>query len=137
MSQYLRTAERMLQSSKILHENKQFFNACYLAGYVVECYQKIVIQILDSNPRKIHDLDELKEHYKRLKATGRGQKLVKESLAIDIEAKCPSIFQSWNPTHRYDDTHQWDEENSLKFQKEIQQCNHILARMRTNGYIQQ
>lgn len=135
MSQYFQTAERMLQSSKILHENNQFFNACYLAGYVVECYQKIVIQILDSNPKMIHDLDELKEHYKRLKATRRGQRLVKDSLAVDIEAKFPSVFQLWNPTHRYDDTHKWDEESSLKLQKEIKQCNHILARMRTNGYI--
>jgi|GEM_PF-1392068 hypothetical protein len=65
----------MRLSSKILHENKQFFNACYLAGYVVECYQKIVIQILDSNPKMIHDLDELKKHYKKLKATQRGQNL--------------------------------------------------------------
>ena len=68
MSQYLQTAERMRLSSKILHENKQFFNVCYLAGYVVECYQKIVIQILDSNPKMIHDLNELKKTLQKVES---------------------------------------------------------------------
>lgn len=135
MSQYFNTAERMYKSSKILHDNKQFFNACYLAGYVVECFQKTVIEILNQDPKKIHDLEDLKRQYKSLKATRRGQDLAKKNLFVDIESKFPTIFSVWHPTHRYDDSYTWTEESSIKFQEELKHCLHLLNRLKTNGYI--
>lgn len=133
--QYRKTSERMYSSAFLLHNNRQFFNACYLAGYVIECYQKLVIQILGSDPRMIHNLEDLKAHYKQLKNTSKARQYLKQGIILDIEQKCPTVFLMWHPTHRYDESHEWNEQNSIQFQEEIKRINHVIARMKTNGLI--
>ena len=43
MDNYFETAQRMQKSSKILFDNKEYHNSCYLSGYVIECYAKVII----------------------------------------------------------------------------------------------
>ena len=43
MDNFYDSAKRMHNSSQILHNNNEFHNSCYLAGYVVECYAKIIV----------------------------------------------------------------------------------------------
>jgi hypothetical protein len=46
------TAERMYDSSKALHKEAHFHNASYMAGYVLECYGKILLSLDPAqNPR--------------------------------------------------------------------------------------
>lgn len=42
---YADTAVRVYKGSQILYENEQWLNACYLAGYVIECYAKRMIEL--------------------------------------------------------------------------------------------
>lgn len=42
---YYDTVYRMYEASDLLFNNEQWFNANYLAGYVAECYCKLVLQI--------------------------------------------------------------------------------------------
>lgn len=42
---FFSTAERMYDSSKILHQKSHFHNASYMAGYVLECYGKIGLSL--------------------------------------------------------------------------------------------
>lgn len=56
MDNYFDTAERMRDSARLLHERKQFFNACYLAGYVYECYGKSIMQLIGHPVAGNHDL---------------------------------------------------------------------------------
>ena len=70
MDNFFDTAERVYQSAKTLHDNEEFHNACYLSGYVVECYAKLIIQqaySTDSKDIKISFGHNLKEMNKELK----------------------------------------------------------------------
>ncbi|MCK5521668.1 MAG: hypothetical protein KAI83_00915 [Thiomargarita sp.] len=39
---YFGTADLMQRDSRCLHDNQRWHNACYLAGYVVECSLKAI-----------------------------------------------------------------------------------------------
>jgi HEPN domain-containing protein len=55
---FFNAAERMRDSSRLLHNTAHWHNACYMAGYVVECYLKIFLQfgIVTGTPRNYsHD----------------------------------------------------------------------------------
>ena len=45
MDHFYDTAKRMYKSTKTLHNNGEYHNACYLAGYIIECYAKIIVGI--------------------------------------------------------------------------------------------
>ena len=52
MDNFYDTAKRMHKSSETLHNNNEFHNACYLAGYVVECYAKIIVEVFSTAPQE-------------------------------------------------------------------------------------
>jgi hypothetical protein len=59
---FLDTAERMHDSSKELHKLNHNHNACYLAGYVGECYLKLIVDQTTSlsSPRRYgHDINRM------------------------------------------------------------------------------
>jgi len=138
MDNYFITAERMSQSSLILHRASQHYNACYLSGYVVECYAKILLSKIGIS-KKIHDLSELRTvlNYtlsgaSSITTTGMGRYL------IDILAACPNMVSGpmkWDPMFRYDDLYPWDQNMSTLFQQEADKCLEKIYEMKIDGTI--
>ena len=40
---FLATLERMYKDAKLLFEEKEYYNCCYLSGYVLECALKYIL----------------------------------------------------------------------------------------------
>ena len=133
---YRFTAERTQRSSKALHDSENYFDACYLAGYVVECYMKVLYKHVTKNdPALVHDLSKLKSQLKGIKKVSTATALQKKGFWLDVEQYCQRICKDWDPKYRYDDAHPWDEGTSTAFQNEIKRCLAQIARLKTNGLI--
>lgn len=130
---FLKTAEQMKESSKVLNANSHFHNSCYIAGYVAECYLKTLAEKgLGSTPRRTHDLIAL--HY--AVSSGATLPALFSPYLLDMSLDCPQIYTKWNPAKRYDDSSGWDNPStSLDFQDEQEKCFRQLAQMRSSGLI--
>lgn len=139
MDNYYDTAKRMYHSSKILHESQDYHNACYMAGYVVECYAKIIVGISHKfNYSEIakkfsHNLTDLDKELKYI--------LVNSALAdyiVDMNSDFSTILSEnskWNPIKRYsNNTGLWKQNNSTDFQNEIKIAMQKLAKMKLDGH---
>lgn len=131
------SAERMHDSSQKLHETHHYHNACYLAGYVGECYLKILIMkaLSHRQPRqyghKIHEMDvDLQYASTNMPTIGSFRHYL-----INMASDCPNIH-AWNPGKRYDDSSGWETEiASQSFQEEQKKCFHQVATMFVAGII--
>jgi len=139
---YRVTAKRTGTSSTVLHDNKEFFNACYIGGYVVECCQKLLLEsVTNAGTWNYHELDDLQRDYRTklhvLKRSkhAKASQLAKLNLLIEIDKVFKTIFDTWHPKYRYDDAHGWDETTSQKYQQEIAGAQKIIARLHVNGFI--
>ena len=139
---YRVTAARTGTSSATLHNSKEFFNACYIGGYVIECGQKLLLEsVTNSGTWNYHELDDLQRDYKnRLYALKRSKytkasQLAKLNLLVEIDKVFSTVFTTWHPKYRYDDSHGCDELTSQKYQQEITGAQKIIARLHTNGFI--
>lgn len=139
---YRVTATRTGASSVTLHNNKEFFNACYLGGYVVECCQKLLLEsVTHAGKWNYHDLDTLQSDYKSklyaLKKSNNSKiaQLAKLNLLVEIDKSFKTIFETWHPMHRYDDAYNWDEATSKKYQQEIAGALKVIARLKVYGFI--
>jgi hypothetical protein len=130
------TAKRMHKSSKTLHNNSEYHNACYLAGYVVECYAKIVVQVFGTrSPRTFgHNINNLN--------TELGNLLTGNSSLSDYILDGPNDFSSiltyWNPVsmrYRSDANTISNQNISDNFQNEVQLAMAKLAQMKLDGKI--
>ena len=52
---YPKAALKHLEDARVLMQNTRFDGAAYLAGYVVECALKTVIEVETSNVPQVHD----------------------------------------------------------------------------------
>ena len=122
---YLSTLQRMYKDAKMLCDNKEYYNSCYLAGYVLECALKYILMNYGEKAHgEKYTLDELKG------AAHNTVKLNKYlddwlSMAEGIEARyrfdsrviCPHIFigeggyPQWDPKYRYGEHPQWESES--------------------------
>ena len=61
---FLETMGRMYRSSRILYEKEQYYNCCYLCGYILECALKYILLTFgrDENGEKF-SVDMLKTNY--------------------------------------------------------------------------
>jgi hypothetical protein len=139
---YRVTAKRTGASSAVLHNSKEFFNACYLGGYVIECCQKLLLEsVTNAGTWNYHELDDLHRDYKAkvyaLKKSRhpKASQLIKAHAIVDIDKLFKTIFETWHPKYRYDDAHGWDETTSQKYQQEIIGALKIIARLQINGFI--
>ena len=135
MDNFYDTAKRMYKSSEVLHRNNDFHNSCYLAGYVVECYAKIIVGVFSiAVPRGFgHNLNRLNTEIQHILSgnSSLSQYLLNGSVDFSM------VLATWNPVNlRYIDT-----ANSLntqlqsnQFQNEIQLAIQKLTQMQLDGY---
>lgn len=137
---YQDTAIRMCDSSTILYKNKQWLNACYLAGYVVECYGKRMVELAEESEafegqaaRSFsHQIVDLNEYVKNIAVMGSPL----SAYCQDLGVMCPVLLSGWNPfTIRYaSDSHEWNtEETAEKIHKEIEMLAETIIQMQVDG----
>jgi hypothetical protein len=130
------TAKRMHKSSKTLHDNSEYHNACYLAGYVVECYAKIVVQTYSTtSPRSFrHDINRLSTELNNLL---QGNSSLSHYV-LDGPNDFSNILSQWNPVsmrYRPNANIISNLNISTNFQGEIQLAMQKLAQMELDGII--
>jgi len=135
------TAERTGKSSATLHEAGEFYNSCYLGGYVIECYQKILLQLLGSTEQERFGhavngklLTNVQTYY-LAHGSSMANQLNTIGISSNLGALFSSVISSWNPTHRYDDSHGWNEPTSINYQAEVKLALQLLAKLQVNGLI--
>lgn len=140
---YQRTAEAFMADARTLHVSGSHRNACYLAGYVVECTLKALIEASGKeHVDRIHDLISLRERLAKLSLTA-GQAAAKYGDPIQL---APTItgqrgqpkhsryglqhFCDWDPNHRYDGSRWGNSEKSSAYVHEAERAlsvlNHVL-----------
>lgn len=140
---YLKTAERMYNSSKLLHQQSHFHNACYLAGYVAECYLKILVQKtpaitipLFGNKGFKHDINRINAELHYVISSSTVAPSLFKSHLLDMSIDCPKICNQWNPLRRYDDSTGWDNlSESQFFQEEQVKCFDKITEMYVSNLI--
>lgn len=138
---FLDTAKRMHKSSEILHQNDDFHNACYLAGYVVECYAKILVEKYSSNygnnrtARSFsHNLNHLNTEMQYILSGNNSL----SSYILNASTDFINILAKWNPVSlRYvDNTNKINSKNiSDDFQAEIDLAMQKITKMQIDGVI--
>ena len=142
MDNFKDTAYRMYEDTLVLHENKKWFNACYLAGYVLECYSKLIIDnamTLGINTQKksvrgySHNTILMNSEIKNIN-------LLCGSLSqycIDLNIDCNTIINNWNPLDRYNENNvTWNQEAIAdKFKEEIDILIEQIMKMELDGVI--
>jgi hypothetical protein len=134
MDNFYNTANRMYKSSKILHGDQDFHNSCYLAGYVIECYIKIMHQLLSGqNPPLIHNIAVLNSRCLQYIASGNSSN---QTYFMDSSANFSTILQKWNPVNtRYCEvTNELIEQDSISFQNEVELAMKKIAKMKLDGH---
>lgn len=138
---FLETAQRMMKDAKALQAAGAHRNACYLAGYVVECTLKTMLEVSDVNPwgHEIDDLNALLLGLRLAPADKIGQYGDPSSLAPTIftQLRVPvtrrngtTVLQDqchWDPQHRYDGTRWVDAATSRQYIDEAQKFADIIG----------
>lgn len=147
---FLETLERMYKDSRILFQNGEYYNCCYLCGYILECALKYILRRFgkkqDGTPYSVNELKSLAHSTEKLNQalddwlsmTGS----ISASYRLDCRTKCPSIFLGhggyprWSPAYRYGDFTKWHEkEYCEKYMEESKYVFQFVARIVTGGGI--
>jgi len=140
------TADRMMLDARTLQNSGAHRNACYLAGYVVECTLKSLLEQVVQVPW-IHDLQSLHEEVAILQLN------VNSVIASygDPSSLAPTMLQQvatpkqvrgrlryfchWDPEHRYDGV-RWNLPTvSANYLLEAEKCHDVLVRMFLDGLV--
>ena len=97
---YPDAAGKHLEDSRVLMAGSRHDGAAYLAGYVVECVLKTLIQLETGGPRYYHDLPGLCDELDGLAARA-GSRYGKYYLAAEASLRASSVFIHWKPQQRY------------------------------------
>jgi HEPN domain-containing protein len=133
---YFDTADLMQRDSRCLHDNQRWQNACYLAGYVVECSLKAIAEKDGMTQQELsrrpygHDLTKLVPLItaSRLLTNHRG-------IPFDSHKITNSELYNWNPYNRYK-PRCWNNENTSKaFQETAEYLFDFLMDLYLNGQI--
>ncbi|WP_343587477.1 hypothetical protein [Flavobacterium sp.] len=133
MDSYYDTANRMYKSAQLLHTNQEFHNSCYVGGYVIECYVKIIYQLMSgSNPPHSHNISNINSQCLQYIANGNASN---QAYFVDSNTNFGNVLSRWNPVNsRYIETaNEFIEIDSQNFQNEIQTAMTEIARMKVDG----
>ncbi len=134
MDNFYDTALRMYKSAQSLHASKEFHNSCYIGGYVIECYAKIIYHLLSgSNPPHTHNVSNLNSQCINYIASGNASN---QTYFIDGTTNFSNVLAQWNPvTTRYTEaSNEFIENDSNNFQVEIENAMRVIARMKIDGH---
>lgn len=136
------TAKRMNDSAQTLHEQHHHHIACYLAGYVAECYLKLLVEKEPTITTSIagrggygHNVRQMNIDLNHAISSGASIGGLGGYL-IDLSIDCPNIYGGWHPLKRYDDSAGWN--NSITsdyFQNERKKCFEMIAKMYIDNFI--
>ena len=98
---YPEAALRHLQDADVLLARDRFDGAAYLAGYVVECALKTLIQVETGRASRSHDLTSLRDEVGQLAAQA-GVRTGRFYLAAAASLQASGIL-AWRPGMRYRD----------------------------------
>ena len=101
MDKFPKAALKHLQDAQELNSRNRFDGAAYLAGYVVECTLKTMIDVENQSVPRIHDLSQLQ---RQLQALG----IVASSHTghlYGIVTQAMKQILSWKPEMRYQEPH--------------------------------
>ena len=141
---YHDTVYRMYESSDILYKQKQWFNSNYLAGYVLECYCKLILLISVEQGHAFsgghnsikafgHGLVELKDEIGLISLEG----CAVSSYCIDVQSCCLNLINNWNPNKRYGaDSSILNKDNlALDIHAEIEELMDMVIKMEVDGVL--
>lgn len=137
---YIDTAYRMYDSSLQLKKVKQWLSACYLAGYIVECYCKLTLQCAINQGYVLSDFRLMSSH----KLSDMGNEIIvglpgiiSATYCVDISAVCSNLANGWGVSLRYaSDSHGWNNEQMAEnVTAEIDKLMEIILNMELDGVI--
>lgn len=137
-------AERIFNDMELLFKEKRWFNSCYFAGYVTECYMKIILsQIMGKTPDEVkefsHSLYRLNIELKDLYSSFINGGLIPPNYICDLNIVCPTIKfggQKWHPEKRYSDgIGEWEESTAIKYNYEANEIMLKIIQMQIDGVI--
>lgn len=130
MEDFYQAAVQMQRASKILHENKSWHYACYLAGYVIEMGLKTIIYSLDKKKLgKIHILSELMKPVNILEKRIKGITFKKDIITNS------RLYAEWKVEKRYEPAVWNEEEISTAFQETATYMVSFLSKLYKEGII--
>lgn len=132
MEDYFSASLRHLRDSRSLHEPPGSDNAAYLAGYVIECGLKRLLELYDFAPRSLgHDLQSL-----------QGRALVLAALLapgstryrVDGITELETASKEWSPEMRYWESGKLSEKSKERLMKVAAEIyEHLLIPMVLDG----
>ena len=134
---FLETANAMLESAITLHTESQYRQACYLAGYVVECSIKELLVKAKQAPSELHthNLNSLMLSAQAIKGRhAKYRKAVSEifQAATLITEKLDGGDTHWDPFYRYDGTRWNDSSVAGTYIAEAQKVKEIFDRFESD-----
>lgn len=142
MDNFKDTAYRMYEDVEVLQKNSRWFNCCYLSGYVVECYCKLVLDNAITNGIAIrkssvraysHNVNDMEIDLRNISISNN----ILSQYCLDLNIVCNNILNNWNPLNRYNNsTSDWNkEENAEKYKNEIESVLEQIISMELDGVI--
>ena len=133
---YQNTAVRMLADANVLKSGGRWFGTCYLSGYVVECYGKIVIEKF--SPTAAASLNH------SVRSINRGMLGISQSIGsiaakycLDLSVNCATIYSHWHPSKRYaNDNAIWNTQAiAEQYFNEAKKALNVITQMKLDGVI--
>lgn len=139
---YAATADRMMLDARILHRAGAHRNACYLAGYVVECTLKALVKQTGGTSWG-HDLESLHDQVAALLLNGNAvvakygdpSQLAPTMLQQIAQPPTNKKFCHWDPRHRYDGTLWTLPSTSESYVLEAEKSHDVIVGMVLDGLV--
>ncbi|MBM7615417.1 hypothetical protein [Alkaliphilus hydrothermalis] len=135
------TAQRVWKDANILNNtpnNTSYFNTCYLSGYILECYGKLLIEASEvGKPDSFgHNIRRINEVINKTVSFDQTY----SKYCIDLNTKCTSIYKGkhrWHPNNRYSGSSTlWNtKEVADKFINESEIVMDIIDEMKVDGMV--
>jgi hypothetical protein len=144
---YAKTAEQMMFDARSLRQAGAHRNACYLAGYVVECTLKALLLAAGLTPKRTHDLVSLEQVVQlHLLSNAVVAKYgdpasfaptLLQQIAPSKTRKDGSTqyFCHWDPEHRYDGSRWNSEPMSETYLREADKSIDVITLMIIDGVL--
>lgn len=141
MDNFKDTAYRMYEDTEILLNNNKWFNSCYLSGYVLECYCKLILDNAITNG--IVSGRGVRSYSHRVADMEGDITMVSLSpyaiskYCLDLNSTCVNLINGWNPNNRYNSNgSDWD--NKAKAENCKKECDLLIEeilKMELDGVI--